>query len=234
MRAMKGFLDGIISARWFLVLITGIPAFLYCMGSMLHKPSLAWIGFAVYLILLIWTIAIDAKQQRSRTFRSALQWTLDAFYQIMLFPPTANVHCAIWVPTSSSNPIELERACSVRPNALVDSIRRLSISKGIVGLAFRTKEDQLFLVRNPDRFEEETIKVFGLAPNEARSLDHNRRAYAAFPVLDDAKQSVLGVLYCSSKEIDAFDTLKSRVSQLLPFFPGILILERQVRPHAIR
>lgn len=207
------------------------------LAARLHLIGLVWLG--VFTLIIFWAQrhekkvllgTIEAYQQliKAAGLKQMLSSTLKTFYDAMHFPPDADVHCGLWVPEESAE--ELVLVTYHRSDGRTPFMERLSTSKGIIGKAFRSGKDQLDVLEdqrflNPTGFESWAVEKYGFTHLEARQLEHDRRAYLGLP-LRGAGNSVMGVLYCSSKDCRAFIHLRERAKELVPFFSCILASRR--------
>jgi len=97
-------------------------------------------------------------------------------------------------------------------------LRSIHVSKGIVGLCFRTGRNQRWVVEDPANLKQDLIEHWGFSERDAEHRQLDRRSYLALPVLDkDA--NVKAVVYLDSSSVACFpDETTSNLARV-----GVLI-----------
>jgi hypothetical protein len=152
---------------------------------------------------------------------------LIAFCKAMEFTPEADIRCAIWVPEKNGN--WLKQITNYLPTGVTGSGRRFQVSKGVIGYAYRAKEYLVVSLKGNEyddaqAFRKYMMKSWGYDQKEANDLTSDRRAYLAAPIVN-SQEEVVGILYCDSRNPDAFDLPETEqlVVKLTPFFAELLV-----------
>jgi hypothetical protein len=127
---------------------------------------------------------------------------LEAACHACAFPDRSDVRATVFSAAPHTKD-RLRQICPYYPSNTYSSYRRgVPVSKGVVGLCFRSKKQCHEAIDSTATFKESMIDRWGFTSQEADSL-RIRLGYLAIPVLN-AHGDPTGVVYFDSARPDAF------------------------------
>jgi hypothetical protein len=119
---------------------------------------------------------------------------------------------AVIEPKGKSDAVRLQQAIDYIGDDSMGAGRAFSARAGIIGLAYRTGETQVFSARSdrPEDLASELVEDWGYLKSEAHARRADRRAWLAVPIpdpsiSDPAGAPVVGLIFCDSPVSDCFD-----------------------------
>jgi hypothetical protein len=214
------------SWRWWFAVGGTIPVTIMLNLANNYKAPAVGISFAVG-----WLLAAALLNWPGRYNQKALQDALRALPGFLSVPEEADVRCAIYVPVGDSVEGWLECITDYVPDGSKPSRKRFRMGRGIIGEAYQLQETRVDVLDDPiyntaKGFRRYMTERYKFAPEEARGLRHDRRAYLASPVQAEGN-IVLGVVYMDSNRAEDFkdETLVERIESLAPFYHQLLLLK---------
>ena len=121
---------------------------------------------------------------------------VESAYYYSGFTKEDDVRIALFVPCISQKDSLKQLGRYYPTNTRSTFRRRISTSKGIVGLCFRSRKRCLEFIKTEDSFKANMIEKWGFTESEAEKIKV-RRAYLAIPILSGPEVAV-GVMYVDS------------------------------------
>ena len=125
---------------------------------------------------------------------------LEATYHCCVFPEGSDVRATVFASVRGGF---LHQICPYYPTDKHSSYRRgIAVSKGIVGLCFRSGQSCVEVIGNPATFKKHMVDRWGLTVEEVDRMKA-RQSHFAIPIFD-ANRNAVGVAYFDSMRADAF------------------------------
>ena len=92
--------------------------------------------------------------------------------------------------------------------------RKLPINKGIVGLSFKMKCEEIENFYSDDEYRRQMVDKYHFTQKDLQKIQDDRRSYFAFPLIDEFYH-VLGIIYFDSATTDTFNDEKNPLAMRL-------------------